>query len=727
MLKNKSRLFSKRRFLWQLAAGVILMAAVALGTIQYDLRTAQKGLDSTADYIKEQCNSYSRIHLAAETKSLMRIIQGCNQAAGHLRNCGTEGSLEEYAQVAYLTGLVLLDEEGNVTQSYYGEGHAPEGLLEALRSPALLDTYRYPEKRYTARLRCTDGSEIDLAAVPRQDAPGIVAAYYHTPTEYIESFNLSLGSMLSGYNKDRDGTIVVTNGEIVVASNSEIFVGTRTKEIPLLQKIKSAAQEGELVHASRRDGASGQYFGLMKRGRNVYVYCIMPERSVFAQTPRMLGYSLVAYILLLVGFGAIRHRSDRQAQKEYARRLQEKSNQLSAAVEEAQRANAAKTSFLSRMSHDIRTPLNGIIGLLEIDDAHPEDVELLKANREKMRVAADRLLSLVNDVLQMGKLESGELSLAHEAMDLKNLASEIMTLVSQRAAESGVTMVYDLRSDPVAYPWVYGSPLHVRQIFLNIYTNCVKYNRMGGTITTLFRCLGVEGNRVRYGWTITDTGIGMSEDFLRHIFDPFTQESNDVRSVYQGTGLGMAIVKELVDVMGGTIRVNSKPGKGSVFEIEIPFEIAQPEQKAPETAPQKEEKASIRGTRLLLVEDNALNAEIAKMLLTDAGAQITWVEDGKQALDRFSQEPPGTFDGILTDIMMPVMDGIAATKAIRALDRQDAKTVPIIAMTANAFEEDARKCLDAGMNAHLAKPLDIQKLMEVLARCVRLQDNKAHL
>ena len=721
-MKNKARLFSKRRLLWQLAAGVLLMTAVALGTIQYDLRTAQKGLDSTADYIREQCNSYSRIHLATETKSLMRIIQGCNQAAGHLRSCGPEDSLEEYAQAAYLTGLVLLDEEGNVTQSYYGEGYAPEGLLEALRSPALLDTYRYPEKRYTARLRCTDGSEIDLAAVPRQDAPGIVAAYYHTPTEYIESFNLSLGSMLSGYNKDRDGTIVVTNGEIVVASNSEIFVGTRTKEIPLLQKIKSVAQEGELVHASRRDGASGQYFGLMKRGRNVYVYCIMPERSVFAQTPRMLGYSLVAYILLLVGFGAIRQRSDRQAQKEYARRLQEKNSQLSAAVEEAQRANAAKTGFLSRMSHDIRTPLNGIIGLLEIDEAHPEDVELLKANRGKMRVAADHLLSLVNDVLQMGKLESGEINLAHDPMDLKALASEILTLVSQRAAESGVTMVYDLRSDPVAYPWVYGSPLHLRQIFLNIYTNCVKYNRMGGTITTLFRCLGVEGNRVRYGWTITDTGIGMSEDFLRHIFDPFAQESNDARSVYQGTGLGMAIVKELVDAMGGTIRVNSRPGKGSAFEIEIPFEIAQPEQKTPETAPQKEEKASIRGLRLLLVEDNALNAEIAKMLLTDAGAQITWVEDGKQALDRFCQEPPGTFDGILMDIMMPVMDGIAAAKAIRALDRNDAKTVPIIAMTANAFEEDARKCLDAGMNAHLPKPLDVQKLIEVLARCVRLKD-----
>ena len=720
-MKNKARFFSKRRILLQFVVGLVLMLAVALGTMQYDLVTAQKGLSSTADYIKEQCNRYSRIHLAAETKSLMRIIEGCNQAAGHLRNCGPEGSLEEYAQAAYLTGLLLLDEDGNVTQAYYGEGHASEGLLEALRSPALLDTHQYPEKRYTARLRCTDNSEIDMAAVARQDAPGIVVAYYHTPTEYIESFNLSLGSMLSGYNKDRDGTIVVTNGEIVVASNAEIFVGTRTKEIPLLQKIKSASQEGELAHAGRRDGASGQYLGLMKRGRNVYVYCIMPERSVFAQTPRMIGYSLVAYILLLVGFGAIRHRSDRQAQKEYARRLQEKNSQLSAAVEEAQRANAAKTSFLSRMSHDIRTPLNGIIGMLEIAEAHPEDVELLKANREKMRVAADHLLSLVNDVLQMGKLESGELNLAHEVMDIKALASEVMTLVSQRAAESGVTMVYDLRSDQVKYPWVYGSPLHVRQIFLNIYTNCVKYNRMGGTITTLFQCQNVKENRVEYHWTISDTGIGMSQEFLRHIFDPFTQESTDARSVYQGTGLGMAIVKELVESMGGSICVQSRPGKGSVFDIVLPFEIAQPEKNTPDGEPEQE-KASVRGLRLLLVEDNALNAEIAKVLLTDAGAEITWVQDGKQALDLFQQEPPGTFDGILMDIMMPVMDGLAATKAIRALDRKDAKTVPIIAMTANAFDEDAKKCLDVGMNAHLAKPLDIQKLIDVLARCVRLKN-----
>ena len=720
-MKNKARVISKRRILWQFAAGLVLLVVVALGTIQYDLATAQRGLSSTADYIKEQCNQYSRNHLAAETKSLMRIIEGCNQAAGHLKNCGPEGNLEEYAQDAYLTGLLLLDEDGNVTQAYYGEGHAPEGLLDALRSPALLDTYQYPEKRYTARLRCTDNSEIDMAAVARQDAPGIVVAYYHTPTEYIESFNLSLGSMLSGYNKDRDGTIVVTNGEIVVASNAEIFVGTRTKEIPLLQKIKSAPKEGELAHAGRRDGASGQYLGLMKRGQNVYVYCIMPERSVFAQTPRMVAYSLVAYLLLLIGTNAIRLRSNQQAQKEYARQLQEKNAQLSAAVDEAQRANAAKTSFLSRMSHDIRTPLNGIIGMLEIAEAHPEDVELLKANREKMRVAADHLLSLVNDVLQMGKLESGELNLAHEVMDIKALASEVMTLVSQRAAESGVTMVYDLRSDQVKYPWVYGSPLHVRQIFLNIYTNCVKYNRMGGTITTLFQCQNVKENRVEYHWTISDTGIGMSQEFLRHIFDPFTQESTDARSVYQGTGLGMAIVKELVESMGGSICVQSRPGKGSVFDIVLPFEIAQPEKNTPDGEPEQE-KASVRGLRLLLVEDNALNAEIAKVLLTDAGAEITWVQDGKQALDLFQQEPPGTFDGILMDIMMPVMDGLAATKAIRALDRKDAKTVPIIAMTANAFDEDAKKCLDAGMNAHLAKPLDIQKLIDVLARCVRLKN-----
>ena len=272
-------------------------------------------------------------------------------------------------------------------------------------------------------------------------------------------------------------------------------------------------------------------------------------------------------------------------------------------------------------------------------------------------------------------------------------------------------MVYDKRSDPVSVPWVYGSPLHLRQIFLNIYTNCIKYNKVGGSITTLFQLVARDEQSVTYRWTISDTGIGMSEAYLQHIFDPFTQENADARSVYQGTGLGMAIVKGLLEKMQGQIEVRSTQGVGSTFLITIPFAIAAPPKAA---APDADTAADIHGVRLLLAEDNELNAEIAQTLLTDAGAQVTTVGDGAQALALFRSRAPGTFDAILMDMMMPVMDGLSATRAIRALDRPDAKTIPILAMTANAFAEDAEKCLSAGMNAHLAKPLDIAALKRTI-------------
>ena len=255
----------------------------------------------------------------------------------------------------------------------------------------------------------------------------------------------------------------------------------------------------------------------------------------------------------------------------------------------------------------------------------------------------------------------------------------------------------------------------MRQIFLNIYGNCIKYTRPGGKITTIVETVPAEEGRCAYRWTITDTGVGMSEEFLQRIFEPFAQEKNDARSVYQGTGLGMSIVKSLVDKMGGTIEVSSQVGVGSTFVITIPFEIAPaPAEKA---APAPAAEGSIRGLHLLLAEDNDLNAEIAQTLLEDEGAEVTLVTDGKQAVERFQSEPSGTFDAILMDIMMPVMDGLAATRAIRALDRPDAKTIPVLAMTANAFDEDAKKCLEAGMNAHLAKPLEMKKLIETLSGC----------
>ena len=384
---------------------------------------------------------------------------------------------------------------------------------------------------------------------------------------------------------------------------------------------------------------------------------------------------------------------------------------LEQAVIEARRAGEAKSSFLSRMSHDIRTPINAIVGLLKINETHFDDRALVQANQEKMLVSADHLLSLINDVLQMSKLEDGSVELAHEPIRLVELTQDIVTIVIDRATEAGIFWDYERGKTNIPYPYIYGSPVHLRQIFLNIYGNCTKYTPPGGRITTVVEALEAKDGYCAYRWTISDTGVGMSQEFLKHIFEPFAQEKHDARSDYHGTGLGMAIVKSLIEKMNGTIEITSREGVGSTFVITIPFEIAQLPDEPAAPAPAA---GSVAGLRLLLAEDNELNAEIAQVLLTDAGAEVTVVHNGRQAVELFSASPAGRFDAVLMDIMMPELDGLSATRAIRALDRADARSVPIIAMMANAFDEDAKRCLAAGMSAHLAKPLEV---VSVIARC----------
>ena len=385
----------------------------------------------------------------------------------------------------------------------------------------------------------------------------------------------------------------------------------------------------------------------------------------------------------------------------------------SIALESEKKANKSKSDFLSRMSHDMRTPLNGIIGLLKIAEKHFNDRELVLDNFRKMQVAADYLLSLINDILQMSKIEDGNVPLTQEIINFEELSQDVLTIIEQRAKDRGIQIQFCSKKEGLRYPFIYGSPVHMRQIFLNIYGNCIKYNRPGGKITTVMEAADVQDGICTYRWTISDTGIGMSPEFLSHIFDPFSQEKTDARSVYQGTGLGMAITKGLIEQMNGSIEVTSQVGVGSVFVITIPFEIAEKQKKDEEIV----EKYDICGLHLLVAEDNDLNAEIVEMLLTDDGAKVTVAKNGRQAVEHFESNPPGTFDAILMDVMMPVMDGIAATKAIRAMDRADAKTIPIIAMTANAFEEDAKRCLAAGMTAHLAKPFQIENVEKAIVEC----------
>ncbi len=730
MKKNSSKKHHDWMLAFEILVGVLLLGSVFILAVNIDLHETEKSLSNTITYIKEQYIQYQRLNLASETKSVMRMIESARQIEQELDELQPqdgaaaldEETLKDYAERTYVNGVLLLDEYGDVEASYCEGKIKPQEMDAQLKTKAVLETLSFPEKAYAIRIPCEDGSYVDIAAVGRTKAAQIIVVYYHTPAEYINSFSLSVEALLTGYKLDRDGTIIVSNGSEIVASNDEELIGKGTDEIGILKRINQRAENGKLVHTNREPGSFSQYFGLMEHGRDFYFYAYLPEKDVFSTTFQNVLYSLIIYILILVAINMVRWKTAQgykeqqlAIQREYTENLQQKNEQLRAAVTQAEYANAAKTNFLSRMSHDIRTPLNGIIGLLEINELHADDLDLIRENCRKMKVSANHLLSLINDVLQMSKLESGEIVLNVEPINLSELSKSVLTIVGQRAADAGITWEYNGNRDDVHYADVYGSPLHIRQIFLNIYGNCIKYNKVGGKITTSCTCLSVADGIVTYQWKIQDTGIGMSKEFLKHIFEPFSQEHTDARSVYNGTGLGMSIVKNLIDKMHGEIEVTSEEGVGSLFVVTLPFRIAKKTSEHRQDVGEVQ-TANMEGMELLLVEDNELNAEIAKTLLEDKGFKITRACDGRQAIDLFCASKPGTFDAILMDVMMPVIDGITATRMIRELDREDARSIPIIAMTANAFDEDANQCLEAGMNAHLAKPLQMDKLMETLRR-----------
>ena len=713
----------------EILVGILLMTVMFVIASNDDISTAEQELVSKVEYMKEQCNNSQLINLASEAKSLLRLTESAEQIRWRMkygpelsRAATVDDALATLAKDSYLDGLFLLGPDGTITAQYNSVNVPADRLMPRLDLNSLLDTMDFQEKTYVVRVNFENGSFIDVAAVGRADERGVIVGYYYTSAGYAKAFNNSIRSLIASYAPERDGTVVVSAGTHVLASNDKTLVDTEIDDTPILKRIMERGTGKKLIHAKDGRTVLGHDFGLMEKSRDYYIYAFMTERTVFATTPQVMLYTLFVYLMLLVMVHMLWWRTERgyhketlRVQREYTQALEAKNAQLREVAAQAQKANEAKSRFLSRMSHDIRTPINGIIGLLNIDEAHFDDQALLLANHQKMKVSADHLLSLINDVLQMSKLEDGNTVLTHEVISLVDLTRDIVTIVIDRATERGLIWDYEKGKSNIPYPYIYGSPVHLRQIFLNIYGNCIKYNRPGGRITTIVDTLEEHDNICTYRWTISDTGVGMSQEFLQRIFEPFAQEKNDARSVYQGTGLGMSIVKSLVDKMGGTIEVSSQVGVGSTFVITIPFEIAPaPEEKA---APAPAAEGSIQGLHLLLAEDNDLNAEIAQTLLEDEGAEVTLVTDGKQAVERFQSEPPGTFDAILMDIMMPVMDGLAATRAIRALDRPDAKTIPILAMTANAFDEDAKKCLEAGMNAHLAKPLEMKKLIETLSGC----------
>lgn len=729
-MNNKRTISWKYIVSLEIIVGLLILIITFAIASNIDMKNAEKSLLTTVEYMKEQCNDSGLRDLASEAKSLLRVTESVEQIRWRLEHEEAQdidsinsSVWEALAKDTYLDGILLLDEKGDILAEYDSSGLGCTKVLNMTDKSSLLDTLSFREKSYAIRIKLEDESHIDLAALGLSGNEGVLVGYYYTSASYVQIINNAIRAIVSGLDPEINGVIVISQGNQIVISNDRTLEGTMIEDTLILKEIMERGTGSKMIHTRNKANPLRHHFGLMDKSKDYYIYAYMDERKVFTSTFTNVLYVLFAYLLLVITIHMLLWRTEKiyeknqlAMQKEYTKTLEAKNQELQDALLQAEKANAAKSSFLARMSHDIRTPLNGILGLIKIDEDHFEDQKLVRDNHRKMQVSANHLLSLINDVLQMSKLEDGNVTLTHEFISLPELAQEILTIIKGRAVEYGIGWNYEKEKSSVPYPYVYGSPLHLRQIFLNIYGNCIKYNRQGGEITTLIHMLEEHDGSCTYQWIITDTGVGMSQEFLQHIFEPFAQEKDDARSVYQGTGLGMAIVKSLIDQMGGTISVTSKEGVGSTFVITIPFEIAPAPSKVVE--PVSVSEATIQGLHLMLVEDNELNAEIAEVMLSDQGAKITTVHDGKQAVDLFETTPAGTFDAILMDIMMPVMDGLTATRTIRALDRPDARSIPIIAMTANAFKEDADKCLEAGMNAHMAKPLNMEKLKQTICECL---------
>ncbi len=388
--------------------------------------------------------------------------------------------------------------------------------------------------------------------------------------------------------------------------------------------------------------------------------------------------------------------------------------QLKSAADEADRANRSKTDFLRRMSHDIRTPLNGIIGMLRIMDRNKGDKAMYEECMEKIVRSSDYLLSIVNDVLEVSKMESGGIELEHKPFDLGQLLLNTLPIVATNASQHSVLFTGGRDDTHIVHRYIMGSPTHLNRVLMNIASNAVKYNRRGGSMKIYCNELRSEGEIAEYEFVCEDTGLGMGEEFQKRAFEPLSREGKQTTTGFSGSGLGLSIVKDIVTKMGGTIDLKSKENVGTTIRIVIPFQLDKNHEQTRD-ASEVPETLDLTGMRALLVEDNEINMEIARIMLEDLGLSVVCADNGRAAVDAFGESKPYAFDFVFMDVMMPVMDGLSATRAIREMRRVDAGSVPIIAMTANAFAEDKQACLDAGMNDHIGKPVEPSEVVKVVA------------
>ncbi|WP_419507837.1 ATP-binding protein [Blautia sp.] len=679
---------------------------------------AEKRMVEIVNYVKVQCSTYTHYNESSESKSLLRAIESARQMSTNI-NMETENGgqlsrelLKGNLQTLWVDGIIVLDKEGKTDCEYSTDESLANEITEYLQKEIIMDFAGYEERSYSERFIREDGSRIDIAACARKDAPGIVAVYYYTSPEFVRNYTLTIQGLLNGYSVQKDGTIIVADDGTVVASNDESMLGQNTAGNEVVQAMKKHTDSQHIYHL--KNEGTGCY-GIMLKQRDYYIYAYLSDTEVFHNLPLSVAGVVFLYFLIFSIFLFWSHRTNQVHQKLEQEKDEKYKAELLTAAKKAEAANEAKTEFLQRMSHDIRTPINGICGLVNMADHYADDMEKQTEYRTKVKEASNLLLELVNDVLDMSKLESGEIVLEEIPFNLSSIYREVLVVIEQMAAEQNIRIVWEKKE--ITHRDFIGSPGYVKRVMMNILSNAVKYNRENGYI--YISCIEIpseQSGMTTMEFVCRDTGIGMADEFQEHIFEPFAQEYTGSRTKFAGTGLGMAIAKNLVEKMGGTISFESEEGAGTTFVIRVPFRIDTDRDSKVETGEKTE--ASIRGLHILLAEDNDLNMEIAEFMLQNEGVEVTKAWDGQEAVELFRKSEPGEFDVILMDIMMPVMNGYEAAKMIRSMDREDAKAIPIIAMTANAFAEDRIRAKEAGMDEHVAKPVDVELLIKVIHRLV---------
>lgn len=656
---------------------------------------------------------YNSFNDAVEAKSLVRMVEKVQQTARNFKaddQALEKEHLKQYAVEQKLTGIIVLNDKDQQIAQYHMGSRFQKVMDYVMEKETLRDVKKYPQKSYMARIDLKNGGYIDLASYGRIDAKGTIIGYQYIKAEYAKNSELTIKNVLAGYKQENDGTIVITNGNDIIASNDKKLINTKAQNNPVVNEIRKSVKLGQF--AVIQNGIK-RYFTSLDKGRNYYIYMYAEDRDLVKTLTSNIGIALILYGIFVTILMTIKAKSNQQYELIQKQREEEYKKELEKSAREAKKANIAKTEFLQRMSHDIRTPINGIRGMVEVGDYYKDNLVKQAECRKKIWEASGFLLELINEVLDMGKLESEEVILEERSFNFFGLFKEIRMVIEKQAKERGIQII--VHKYRVIHENLIGSPLHVKRVVMNILTNAIKYNKDNGKIIMEFQEVQEDQDTVRIQFKCKDTGIGMSESFQKKIYEPFAQEKVGARTVYGGTGLGMPITKSLVEKMGGTISFESEQDVGTTFDIEIPFQIDHNKQ-CEEHKKKEVKETSIKGVNVLLAEDNELNMEIAEFVLESAGAKVIKAFNGKEALEIFKASEQGEIDVILMDVMMPVMDGLEATRYIRRSNKENARDIPIIAMTANAFTEDRRRVLEAGMNEHLAKPLESEVLIEMIAK-----------